>query len=160
MCCCHLKGRISTCRSNEAISTEEETVCACNTARRLFGFRDTVIKTSASEELATDSDFWTRKTTMYRKQMNKDRQLHGVCSFVRNHTVDLVDGGGERAKPDLFGLIDELWSGLFPLLGDLQILVCVDQQVKSTCFNTNSEVYCYYTITFAFYMFSIEHKPL
>lgn len=51
-----------------------------------------------------------RHETMYkdRKQRKSEKEreqrkwLHGVCSFVGHHTVDLVDGRGERAKPNLF----------------------------------------------------------
>lgn len=45
--------------------------------------------------------------TMYRKQTEREKEreqrkcLHGVCPFVGHHTVDLVDGRGERAKPNL-----------------------------------------------------------
>lgn len=56
----------------------------------------------------------------------------GVAPLVRHHAVDLVDGGGEGAQAHLLRPVDDLRARLRPLLGHLQVLVGVDQEVKGT----------------------------
>lgn len=56
----------------------------------------------------------------------------GVGPLVRHHAVDLVDGGGEGAQAHLLRPVDDLRARLRPLLGHLQVLVGVDQEVEGT----------------------------
>lgn len=73
---------------------------------------------------------WGGRVRIYMARVGSSLEVVGP--LVGHHAVDLVDGGGEGAQANFLRVGDDLGPGLLPLLGHLQVLVGVDQEVERT----------------------------
>jgi len=61
--------------------------------------------------------------------------------LVGDHSVHLVNGGGEGSQTDLLRVGHKLGTGLAPGFRHLKVLVCVHQQIKTACKQQHRQLY-------------------